>query len=182
MKQTLLDFVTEKHSGQVRKYTNEPYVNHLVSVANMANKTTAGFGYEVGLCHDLLEDTDCTQKELADKLIELGYTPIATYFILGNVIELTDEYTSDKYPHLNRKARKELEALRLSDISPEAQTVKYCDLIDNTSSIVKYDKRFAFKYLDEKQVILSKMNRGDKEMYSKALDCLMQAKDQLRTI
>lgn len=69
----LFAFVTLKHFGQKRKYTNEPYVNRLRAVAEMADGKCK-FGYEIGLCHDLLEDTDCTGAELSETLLRLDMT------------------------------------------------------------------------------------------------------------
>lgn len=50
----LLAFVGLHHYPQKRKYTGEPYIVHLVAVAEMAEKYGLEFGYEIGLCHDLL--------------------------------------------------------------------------------------------------------------------------------
>lgn len=178
MKEKLLDFVTKWHGKQLRKYTDEPYIVHLLAVASRAEKAIP-FGYEVGMCHDLVEDTDCTYKDIQEFFESIGYSNFSSLWIVKLVDQLTDVYTSEAYPNLNRATRKKLEAERLHKVHPDAQTVKYCDLIDNTSSIVKYDKDFAKVYLDEKQYILSKMNRGDKVFYSEALDTLFEAKNQL---
>lgn len=162
----VLAFVVLKHENQVRKYTGEPYHFHLQSVAKMADERCK-FGYEIGLCHDLLEDTDCTAGELSGALSRFGYSHDEVVLITACVIELTDVYTHETFPQLNRAARKSLESKRLHKISYEAQTVKYCDLIDNTSSIVQHDKGFAVKYLQEKASILSGMNKGNPAMFLK---------------
>lgn len=174
----LLDFVTLKHDQQKRKYTNEPYITHLIAVADMADGHCK-LGYEIGLLHDLLEDTDCPENEMIQALDRFGYTYPEIVFIGRRVHELTDVYTPEKFTKMNRKTRKELEANRLHKVGYAAQTVKYCDLIDNTKSIVKYDKGFAVKYLAEKRDILNGMNRGNKEMYSKCLDVLHEAQIEL---
>jgi guanosine-3',5'-bis(diphosphate) 3'-pyrophosphohydrolase len=170
----LFAFVVLKHHGQIRKYTNEPYVNHLRAVAEMADEKCR-FGYEIGLCHDLLEDTDCTKDELLKALIRFIYFRNEAEYIVHCVTELTDIYTPEDFPQLNRAKRKELEAKRLSKITYESQTVKYCDLIDNTESIVKYDEGFAVKYLAEKATILNGMNKGNPVMYAKAKRVLKKA-------
>ncbi len=61
-----------------------------------------------------------------------------------------------------------MEAARLAEISAEAQTIKYCDLIDNATSIVKHGRGFAKVYLQEKKVILDLMNKGNQELYHQA--------------
>lgn len=35
---TIIEFVTEKHKGQTRKYTEEPYINHLIRIASNFEK------------------------------------------------------------------------------------------------------------------------------------------------
>lgn len=177
----LFGFVVLKHDMQKRKYTNEPYHTHVRAVAEMAIGKCY-LGYEIGLCHDLLEDTDCTVPELQLALERFGYTIPEANTISFAVLELTDIYTHEDHPELNRKARKELEAKRLHSISPEAQTVKYCDLIHNTQSIIEYDRGFALKYIPEKEAILSGMNKGNKLMYKRALQSLHDAKVKLELI
>jgi len=165
----LLSFVHINHFPQQRKYTGEPYSVHLTSVAELADKYKLIMGYEIGLCHDLFEDTACTEHELYHFLVRNQYTHLEAEFIINGVIELTDVYTHEKYPDTNRKIRKTLEAERLGTISKNSQSIKYCDLIDNTNSIVEYDKGFAIKYLEEKRLILSKMNKGNKHLYNKCV-------------
>lgn len=159
----LLEFVKEQHGSQVRKYTNEPYWNHPVAVANMVSLYSNNHDYcvEIALCHDLLEDTACSQYKLYHTLRSLGYGNADSFHILKSVKELTDVYTSEKYPDMNRKERKQREAERLGKISVTAQNVKYADLIDNTKSIVEHDPKFAVKYLDEKVEVLNNMRAGN---------------------
>ena len=76
---------------------------------------------------------------------------------------------SADYPNFNRKQRKAMEVERLSKINRNSQSVKYCDLIDNTKSIVQHDKGFARVYLAEKANLLSVMNKGDEMLYKEAL-------------
>ena len=165
----LKEFVKYKHYGQKRKYTNEPYYNHLENVALMADEYVA-LGLEVGLCHDLLEDTNCSPSELAMFLLSIGYSAYETQRIVFMVIELTDVYTNKVDPKYNRSVRKELERKRLSNISEDSQTVKYCDIIDNCSTIFKYDPNFSKIYLKEKQELLSVMDKGDKDLWEEAYD------------
>jgi len=174
----VLAYVALKHVEQKRKYTGEPYLSHLQAVANMADGKCK-FGYEIGLCHDLLEDTDCTTAELHLALKRFGYNNVDRNSILDAVIDLTDVYTSEAFPQLNRAKRKALEASRLHKISYEAQTVKYCDLINNTESIVKHDPGFAVKYLEEKATTLKGMNAGNPVMFKKCKQVLRKAQKEL---
>tara|TARA_R110002020_G_scaffold15980_3_gene56753 strand:- start:808 stop:1371 length:564 start_codon:yes stop_codon:yes gene_type:complete len=162
----ILDFVKHHHDGQVRKYTNEPYWHHLINVANSISVFNIEFGVEIALCHDLFEDTDCTSRELDELLSGLGYNEEDSQFICNRVQDLTDVFTKEEYPYLNRKARKNLEAIRLSETHEVAQSVKYCDLLDNTASICMHDKKFAKVYLSEKRDILDKMIYGNTQLFA----------------
>lgn len=164
----LLDFVKEKHFSQKRKYTGEPYWYHLLAVANTTDGL-APFAIEISLCHDLFEDTSTSYNELDKFLLEIGYLPDESIYICDGVMALTDLYTKDAYPDFNRAKRKALEATRLGSIKPDYQTIKYGDLIDNTSSIVDNDPNFAKTYLKEKREILSKMKSGNQTLYKQAL-------------
>lgn len=165
----LIAFVHISHFPQKRKYTGEPYSVHLRNVADMADKYGITLCFEIGLCHDLFEDTKVTKSELNEYLLRIGYSEVETNHIVNGVIDLTDVYTSEAYPNLNRAKRKYLECERLSKINATSQSVKYCDLIDNTSSIVKHDAGFAKVYLQEKFSLLKVMTKGNKYLYKKAL-------------
>jgi (p)ppGpp synthase/HD superfamily hydrolase len=179
MRNKLIQFVKEQHGEQVRKYTGEPYFNHVYAVAVAAEKSGVKYGFEIGLCHDLLEDTGCDYDTLINALIEFGCFPPAAIWIADRVKELTDKFTTEAYPYLNRQLRKQCEALRLHTISREAQIVKAFDLIDNTSSIIQHDKGFAQKYIPEKRAILIGFKKLPVEIHSQVWNCLFEAEEQL---
>lgn len=175
----LLEFVKEQHGDQKRKYTNEPYWNHPLAVAKIA------YGYcpypgviEIALCHDVVEDKCCTFDELFDFLINY-YEIEQSNEIMNGVIALTDIYTPESCPDWNRNKRKKCEAERLANIKPMYQTIKYCDLMHNTTSIVENDIEFAKVYLTEKQYLLEKMNRGDWNAYADAVSLWKKSMDSL---
>jgi (p)ppGpp synthase/HD superfamily hydrolase len=171
-KKLLFNFSELHHRGQVRKYTGEPYINHAVAVGKLAD-TKVKLGYEVGICHDLLEDTNCTIIMLTDGLKKAGYNDKETQTIVKAVVELTEVYTHVSYPDLNRKNRKILEAERLWKVSALAQTVKYADFLDNGSSIFEHDKHFAKVYLEECSHIMSGLNKGDAELRREVVGMLL---------
>lgn len=178
----LLDFVKSQHGSQERKYTKEPYWKHLVSVAEIVQKyTTDEFSLEVALCHDLFEDTSCTEFDLSAELLKIGYKHPLAMKIVEGVWALTDVYTSSAYPSINRAERKRTEALRLGSIPAFAQTIKYADLLDNTESIVQYDLSFARVYLREKQQILEQMKNGDTQLYNLCCQKLKLSLAQMRS-
>lgn len=181
--EVLFDFVKLKHGNQKRKYTDLPYHTHLLAVATLFSQYDFMFGgIEIALCHDILEDTDCYIDELEVFMLSAGYTKAEIEFISGGIIDLTNVYTSESYPTFNREKRKELEAERLSKIHFLSQSVKYCDLIDNTGSIVKYDPGFARKYLIEKERILDVMTAGNRKLYKLAVKTLQESKEALSMV
>ncbi len=175
---SLYAFCVLHHHTQKRKYTNDPYINHCIAVAEMADGK-CNFGWEIGMCHDLIEDTECTELELYNALVRFSYFNVDAHFIKSAVMDLTDVFTHEDFPKANRAMRKELEAERLSKISYEAQTVKYCDLIHNTESIVQHDPGFATKYLAEKAAILKGMTAGNPEMFKLCKKSLTKALKKL---
>src|SRR3546814_14199201 len=78
-------------------------------------------------------------------------------------MELTDQFHEG-----NRAARKSAEAVRLSSVSRDAQTIKLADFISNTRSILRHDPGFAKVYLKEKAQVLAVMTSGDASLYSLA--------------
>lgn len=171
----LLAFVKDKHGSQKRKYTGEPYWTHPYAVAEIINKHTDFI--EVSLCHDLLEDTDCTSYELFLMLSTIGYPDNEAHGITTSVVGLTDIYTHEDYPELNRAYRKKKEAVRLGSESFCVQSVKYADLIHNTQSIITHDKDFSKVYLKEKDTLLHYMNDGNIQLY---IECCTSLKNAVK--
>jgi (p)ppGpp synthase/HD superfamily hydrolase len=183
--QLLFDFIIKKHGDQKRKYSGEPYYLHLYEVANIVSSHVLQREcefynlIEIALGHDILEDTDCSINELFSVLVQLGYTDSDASSITEGIQDLTDVYTSESFASLNRSMRKSLEADRLSHVCYSAQTVKYADLMSNTKSIVQFDPSFAKIYLREKNLILSKMDKGHKALHWLAIHCWVEAMSKL---
>lgn len=144
-------FAAEKHVTQFRKYDGTPYIVHPVEVMMLVNQVTDD---EDMLCaailHDVVEDTDTS---LADIREEFGF----------RVADLVDDLTERTFPG-NRKVRKAAECARLSDVDPDAKTIKLADLISNTRSIVKHDPKFAKIYLAEKRELLRALKGGNETL------------------
>jgi len=171
----LLEFVKKQHGEQKRKYTGEPYWTHPLEVATILHDNGLFNMVELALCHDLYEDTKCNFDSLYKELLRLDYSNVNAYNICKQVQELTDVFTHEDYPYMNRLKRKQKEAKRLGNVSFKAQTVKYADLISNTKSIVENDPKFAVVYLKEKQEILNRMTDGDATLFQK---CFKQLKNK----
>ena len=56
-----LDLATQKHAGQYRKNSHDPYIIHPITVASKFEDETHRI---VAILHDTLEDTDLTMYEL----------------------------------------------------------------------------------------------------------------------
>lgn len=164
----LADWVADQHSGQLIRKTCISYFSHLMAVASCAT-SAAKLGYEVGLCHDLLEDTATTKDGLLQALLQFGYPASEAILITNAVVELTDVYTKNAYPYLSKTKRKKLESKRLLTISALAQTVKYADLMDNMRWMLVYDLKHAKKYLKKKRHLIMGLNRGDRNLQQQAL-------------
>ncbi|MEX0720254.1 MAG: hypothetical protein WD059_06270 [Balneolaceae bacterium] len=176
--EALLEFVKQEHGDQQRKYSDEPYWKHVVRVANIASKYLKD-GVEVAFCHDLLEDTACTEKQLYNQLIAVGYPEEEASVIREGVVELTDVYIKENYPELNRRERKKREAERLWETSYLAQSVKYADLIDNMNSIVDGEPGFARVFVREGVDILKGMRDGNIHLLIDCCYAIKKAKLEL---
>lgn len=176
----LLEFVKQQHDGQLRKYTNDPYWTHPLDVAKIVDKFDKTLGLiEISLCHDLFEDTKTNYEVLSTKMNEIGYSTTERIFVCRGVESLTDTMTSENYPHFNRGKRKQFEAHRLAKIGAHYQTVKYADLIHNTSSIIKHDVGFSKKYIPEKRYILNLMRNGNIDLFIECYKTLISAEEEL---
>ena len=149
-------------TGQRRKYTNEPYWYHCRAVSNIVARAR---GSDVMIAaawlHDVVEDTKVTLDDLSN------FFPLS---VVRLVEELTDVYTSERYPTFNRRERKNHEAARYAKVSNDAKTIKLADLIDNTSSIGRHDPSFAKVYFREKEQMLIELIGGDERLHNIAVE------------
>lgn len=175
------DFAQRAHNGQVRKYTNEPYIIHPIRVMEMCRPYTENIAVlAAALLHDVLEDTAVNREALGDFLLsELSY-PMASA-TLNIVEELTDIYTKSNFPDLNRKTRKLKEMQRLTLTSADAQTIKYADIIDN-AEITTQDPDFATIYLRECKQLLENMTKGNPELRKSAMKKITESLISLKRI
>ena len=163
-----LGFAKCAHRQQKRKYTGEPYANHCRNVASIvAGYTNDEAVIAAATLHDVLEDTEVKPAELRDVFGER---------VTLLVIEVTDV---SRLEDGNREVRKRLDREHLAGSSPEGATIKLADLIDNTSSIVKYDKGFAKAYLKEKELLLDVLQHGNLELWERAYLILQEAQREL---
>ena len=171
-RQELLTYwIKDKYEDKKIRVSGEPYFIHLAFVAELAAKATK-LGYEIGLCHDLLEDTETSSDELREILTGFNYTKKEANYITDKVIELTDVFTSFAYPDLNKRKRKIKEAERLLKVSDAAQTIKYADLIYNIKWTLQYEPAKAKKYLKKKKLLLKGLNKGEEVLRKRVIDMI----------
>ena len=157
-----MQFAMEKHTGQLRRYTNEPYWGHLAEVAGIVAMTqnVLPLQLQVAWLHDTIEDTATTFGELYDT-----FGPV----VAGCVQWLTDVEEE------RRKTRKASANARLSQSPEWIQTIKLADGLSNLQSIVQHDRKFAKVYVQEWMDLLNVMDKGDAILYAMLLRKVKQA-------
>jgi len=173
----VIAFAVNAHKGQMRKYADQPYVEHPIRVMERCQQySTETPVLLAAILHDVLEDTSVDENALRDFLHNAADKHVAEK-TLKLVVELTDVYTKQNYPASNRAKRRSQEIGRLSKVSGEAQTIKYADIIDNTD-VAKHDRSFARVYLKEARLMLEAMKDGNPQLRENAIslvDTLLQS-------
>ena len=122
------NMVKEYHKTQYRNKNKVPYIEHLIGVKSILSsvlKITSECTDEAlledmlnaALGHDLIEDTDVSKDEI---------TKVGSERVLHLIEELSnpvDDAHTDEYMK------------QLSNASEEARIIKYCDLLENTTSV-----------------------------------------------
>lgn len=143
-------FAREVHRNQRRKYTGNPYADHLAEVAGIvATVSQDESSIAVAWLHDTMEDQGVKAEDLNRRFGER---------VAYGVVMLSDLETG------NRAARKSAARIRLAGAEPWVQTIKVADMISNTSSIVAHDPKFAPVYLEEKMLMLDVLTHADRHL------------------
>lgn len=163
-------FAHDAHAkvGQLRKYTNDPYIIHPVAVARLVMTVTDDVPtIAAALLHDTDEDTEAT---LADIQALFG----------DDIASMVENLTDVSRPgDGNRATRKEIDRQHIASADPRAKTVKLADLIHNTASIVEHDLDFARIYLAEKALLLEVLTEGHPTLYALAQKTLQEGQSAL---
>ncbi len=124
-----LDFATLKHNGQFRR-GGLPYITHPIAVSEILLEEGYGEDYLIaGLFHDLLEDTDATEKEILD----LGGE---TVLDAVKRVTKTDGYVMSEYVNAIRE-------------NPVSRAVKAADRLHNLRCAVVCSEDFKRRYILE---------------------------------
>lgn len=159
--------------GQKRKYTGFPYWLHCENVADITSNyiDVQDEYYEVAIAsawlHDVLEDTKVTRNMIRH--------------LFGLDVSMTIYHLTDKSKPKdgNREKRKAIDRKHIEKGNRIAHTIKCADLIDNTRSIVAYNKDFAKVYLKEKELLLEVLTKADISIRQKAYELLRKAQEEL---
>ena len=118
-------FAAEKHVMQRRKGAiAEPYINHLLEVAELLVRTQPGFDLALviaGLLHDTLEDTETTRDELAQQFGD---------DVASVVVEVSDDKT------LKPDVRRAMQVESAVRKSVRAQNLSTADKVATMRSIL----------------------------------------------
>lgn len=153
------EFAVKWHGAQIRKYTGEPYVNHLAAVAHLVSIVPHTEGMlAAAWLHDVVEDTPVRQCDI--------------FKLFGPGVSVAVSFLTDSGLGKNRAEKKEFYKNQLESAPPYVKTIKLADLIDNTESIVQHDPNFAKVYMKEKAALLQVLTDGDPTLW-------LRAKEQL---
>jgi len=163
--QTALVFATAAHAavGQMRKYTDDPYIVHPIRVAT----TVAKFGgtdemIAAAYLHDVVEDTGVSIDDIQDM-----FGPAVALIVDG----LTDVSVPEDG---NRAVRKAIDRQHSADARYEAQFVKCADIMDNASDIGDNDPSFNVVYRKEMVLLLEVLDKvKDEPIYKAALKAVL---------
>jgi (p)ppGpp synthase/HD superfamily hydrolase len=112
------------HAKQQRKgAAREPYINHLLEVAALVSRATAGSDANLAiaaLLHDVIEDQGVRRATIAAQFGE-------------DVADLVQEVSDDK--SLPQDVRKRLQVEQARDKSARAKILKLADKISNVSAV-----------------------------------------------
>ena len=159
-------FATERHSdiGQLRKYTDEPYINHPAAVVELVKTVWhTDSMLAAAWLHDVVEDTKTSIEEIED---EFG-------MVVANYVEMLTDISVQSDG--NRATRKAIDREHTARAHPNAKTIKLADLIDNSRSIIDRDPKFAKVYLEEKRLLLEVLKEGDQTLWNQANEIVRNA-------
>ena len=132
-------FAKKAHSGQFRKWTDEPFIFHCSRVAGRT--ALLPFSSEelvaAAYLHDVLEDTEITYDELKSSFGK-------------NVADIVKDLTNPSLStNLRRAERKAMDFKHLSICLTEVKAIKLLDRIDNIRDIEYAPLKFRKIYLSE---------------------------------
>ena len=148
-------FAMQVHKGQKRKFTGNPYFNHLSEVAGIVGSVErkSDIVQAVAWLHDSIEDQGVSPEEIEKRF--------------GKHVRIGVEALSDLETG-TREDRKRLSRERLAKRPSWIQNIKVADIISNCSSVLMHDPLFATVYLAEKRLLLDVLTKASPELLAVA--------------
>ena len=155
MLEEAIQFATQMHEGQLRKYTYEPYIEHPVAVADLVEEYMDArrcvydddaimTAMTIAVLHDVVEDTEATMEDI----VELFGEEVAT-----GVWFLTKcpDYVG------NRATRKKICEDRLASAPEIVRIIKAFDMQHNSLTLERDDPAFYKVFVRESESLLGAM-------------------------
>jgi GTP pyrophosphokinase len=138
-------FAEEAHKGVSRKFSGDPYFEHVRKVFKLVKKidTRETLG-AAALLHDTLED--CPQVTYEILVQEFG----------KEVADIVKELTS-KEDLIDAMGKADYLLDKMATMSDDALTVKLCDRLQNLSDHFSASDKFRKKYYDETKYIVDRL-------------------------
>jgi|TARA_R110002167_G_scaffold89720_1_gene242142 (p)ppGpp synthase/HD superfamily hydrolase len=148
-----LDFATEMHEGQTRKYNGGAYIEHPIAVADLVEayldeqgteESVVQMAIQIAILHDTVEDTPATEENIVERFSKE---------VAEGVWYLT------KTPSFvgNRAVRKELCQARLAAAPWVIKVIKTFDMMHNATTIEANDANFWVVFKEETIALLEAM-------------------------
>ena len=166
-------FALERHKGQKRKGTGEPYIHHperVVYILSLYMEDTDIL--TAAMLHDIVEDTHATQQDI--------------YSVFGDKIgSLVEELTIDPYAS-KILGKKMYLSNSVNTMTSDAFTIKLADRLDNVISLIddRLDIDFVRWYHKETSFIMNNLNRPYfyDEVQTKLIDLIIFNLDYLEAL
>jgi len=156
-----LEFSAKAHTGQVRKYTNAPYIDHPVGVAEIVSKVSGATVQmiQAALLHDVIEDCGVTEEQIKGEF--------------GNMVSMFVWYlTSVKDPDKKRAVRKAEYRDKLAEAPGMVHTIKLADMLHNFPDIVFHDPKLAKIWIPEQADLWKVLKGGDEKLRFKVQEAI----------
>ena len=160
-----MTFAMDVHKDHKRKFTGNPYFNHLCEVAGIVGSVerTNDIVQAAAWLHDTIEDQ--------------GVSPECIEARFGRDVRIAVEALSD-LEEGSREERKKLSRERLSKQPGWIQNIKVADIISNCSSVAIHDPTFAKIYLEEKRLMLDVLTAASPDLLRIARGIIIHPDDK----
>lgn len=152
-----IQFATQAHGDQTRKWSGLPYITHPIAVSELVRSVPHTDEMVIAaVLHDVVEDTVVTLDQVRE---EFGDTVAELVYYVTKITVPADG---------NRLVRKRMDADHYAIGSAESQTIKIADILDNTVDTHKQDPKFWDVYKHEVWYALDVLTKADPTLLKKA--------------